>query len=265
MRQSEQERIQRYQQTDEEIAAPESRSGRLYIGMDAAKAHIGGSWHDVKVASLYEAEAHADGADRAVKIEYAAAQEVSDRFGWRVYAHARARGLERFAERVVIGDGAEFIWNQAAIHFPGATEIVDYWHAAEHIWSLSRALYGPENPKGKRWAEDRVRSLKADGLGPLLRALKRRKATTAEAKEALRLERGYFGKNRTRMNYPAYLARGMMIGSGPVEAGCKSVVGQRLKQTGMRWSTQGADCMLAVRTCVLNERHQYLSEMARAA
>lgn len=200
LRASEQEMLEQCQQTEERFVAGQSRSGRLYVGMDAAKAHIGGSWHDVKVASLYAGEADVEGQDRAVRIEYAAAQEGSEQFGKRVYALARAKQLESFAEHVVIGDGAEFICNQAAIHFPAATEIVDFWHACEHIWDLSRKLYGPENAKGKRWAQDRVRSLKADGPGPLLGALKRRKPITPEAKEALRLERGYFQKNRARMN-----------------------------------------------------------------
>ena len=271
LRAQEQATIEQYRQEYRQAPEPplgslaESRTGRLYIGMDAAKAHIDGSWHDVKVASLYEGQVEEGGPERALKIEYSAAQEPSDAFGWRVYAHSRARGLERFAQQVVIGDGAEFIWNQATIHFPAATQIVDFWHAAEHVWSLSRVLYGADTPQGRRWAEERVRSLKTAGAGPLLRALKRRKPPTAEGKEALRLERGYFQKNRERMDYPAYLARGMMIGSGPVEAGCKSVVGQRMKQAGMRWSGPGADAMLAVRACVLSQNHAQIERMARAA
>lgn len=238
---------------------------RLYVGIDAAKAHIDGGWHDVKVATLYEAKPDSAGRDHPTRVQYCAAQEGSDGFGKRTYAQARDRGLERFSECVVIGDGAEFIWNQATLHFPRATQVVDFRHASEHIWSLSRALYGEGSAQGKRWALDRIHSLKKDGPTPLLRALKRRKPISDAAKETVRVERGRFTKNRTRMNYPAYWSRGMMIGSGPVEAGCKTVVCKRMKQAGMRWSGPGSDAMLAVCTAVLSRQISRIEQFARAA
>ena len=240
LRKEEERALTHCKETDEETVPDGERKGRLYIGIDAAKAHIGGSWHDVKVATLYEAKADSEGRDHPLNTEYCAAQEVSERFGWRTYSQARSRGLERFRELVVIGDGADFIWNQAATHFPTATEVVDFWHASEHIFSLSRTQYGEGSVQGRRWANERVRSLKEEGPVPLLRALKRRKPASDAAKEAVRLERGYFSKNRKRMNYPTYRDRGMMIGSGPVEAGCKTVVCNRMKQAGMRWRTKHA-------------------------
>ena len=264
LRESEQRKLTHWKETDEESLPAASRAGRLYIGIDAAKAHIDGSWHDVKVATLCEAESGKEGRDHPVRSAYIAAREECDSFGWRVYSEARERGLERFASCVVIGDGAEFIWNQAALHFPRSTQIVDFWHACEHIWSLSRSLYGPESEQGKRWARERISSLKECGPAPLLRALKRRKPASIEAKESLRIETGYFRKNRTRMNYPVYRSSGMMIGSGIVEAGCKIVVGQRLKQSGMRWKNKGADAMLAVRTAVLSKQLDRLKQCARA-
>ena len=265
LREQEEQARLRSQGTEEQPALAVDageRSGRLYIGIDAAKAHIDRAWHDVKVAALFEGQLDKEGRDHPVRTEYVAAQEACEGFGWRVYGQARERGLERFAECVVIGDGAEFIWNQACFHFPRATQVLDYWHASEHIWSLSRTLYGEGSEQGKRWAKERARSLKEDGPVPLLRALKRRRPGTAPMKEALRLETAYFQKNRQRMNYPRYRSRGMMIGSGPVEAGCKTVVCQRMKQAGMRWSRDGADAMLAVRTATLSNQWNRIQECA---
>ena len=93
----------------------------------------------------------------------------------------------------------------------------------------------------------------------------RRKPPDPVAVEALRLARHYFRRNRHRMEYGKLRARGLMIGSGPVEAACKLLVGQRLKGTGMRWSDAGADAMLAVRTAVLNGETERLERHARAA
>lgn len=174
-------------------------------------------------------------------------------------------GYDKAKEKIVIADGAEWIWNEAGNHFPKATKIIDYWHACEHIHNLASALYGEGNPKGKRWAKEHCEKLKKNGPGGLLRAMKRRKAKDEQAKEILRLETGYFRRYRKYMNYPAYRAKGMMIGSGPVESACKVIVGQRLKQSGMRWTKDGADVVLAVRCALLSGEYDRIERAARAA
>jgi hypothetical protein len=263
-------------------AAPDGERGseRLYVGIDAAKAHTGGGWHDVKCAALYagvpppkpQAGAQAEPReppeplwDRAGPKRYVARQEAAAAFGQRVYLAALKSGLEQAREVVVLGDGAEWIWNLAGEHFHGATEILDYYHAAEHVWKVGPVLYGENSALGKRWAEERCRDLKEHGPKGLLRSLARRRPKNAAQAEALRVARGYFRKNQARMAYPQFRARGLMIGSGPVEAGCKVVVGQRLKGAGMRWSEGGADAMLAVRTVALSGQADRLSRAARAA
>jgi len=238
---------------------------RLYIGMDGTHAHIDGQWHEVKTGVIYDASPGAEGVDEAVASQYVAAQEPAEQFGERVYCAAALRGVEQAQEKVVIGDGAEWIWNLAAHHFPGATEIVDYWHACEHIWDLRRVLYAPDNPVGERWAKDHCRRLREEGPGPLLRALSRVTPQSAEARQMVETERGYFTKHQHRMDYPALRAQGLMIGSGPVEAGCKVVVGQRLKRAGMRWCKTGADAVLAIRCALLNHQQPRLQEAAKAA
>jgi len=238
---------------------------RLYAAMDGTLVHIDGTWHEVKTGVIYEGVPGKEGLDTAIASEYLAAQETAEAFAERVYCAAVARAWEQAAETVVLGDGADWIWNQSAHHFPNATEIVDYWHACEHIWDLRRAVYEAASKAGDRWAHEHCKRLLVQGPGSLLRALDRLKPAAPEAQETVRLESGYFAKHQHRMCYPQYRARGLMIGSGPVEAACKRVVGDRLKRAGMRWSAQGADAVLAVRCALLNKQSNLLTQAARAA
>jgi hypothetical protein len=253
----------------EHFATREVTGKRLYVGLDAATAHIGGGWHNVQVGVVFAVRADAKGRDTLTERSYLAAQMDQETFGKKLRARAEEWNIRRYSEAVVLGDGAPSNWNLASLHFPDATHILDFYHAGEHVWSLSRALYRQDDPRdkarGDRWVQERLDSLKTQGPTPLLRALKRRKPSTTGQREALRRETGYFQNNRHRMNYPDYLKAGMMIGSGPVEAACKVVVGQRMKQAGMRWSVSGADSMLAVRTTVLNRDTTLLQQMSKAA
>lgn len=249
----------------EDMSGDES-PGRLYISIDAAKAHTDGEWHDIKTAVIYEGKRiEGSEVDTVSRSRYVAAQEKSDDFGRRIYTKAMQAGYDRAHLHVVLADGGEWIWNEVRNHFPKSIKILDYFHACEHIYSLATVLYGDGNPKGKRWAKEHCDKLKKGGPASMLRAIKRRKARGEREKEALRLEGGYFRKYRKYMNYPAYRAKGLMIGSGPVESACKVVVGQRLKQAGMRWTKDGADVVLAVRTALLSKEFDRIEAASRAA
>lgn len=242
---------------------------RLYIEMDAAKAHIDKDWHDVKVGGVFTASPNSQGFDTPKDRSYLAAQQSAEEFGWALRIRAQEWGQSAYPEVVFLADGAECLWKQAQTHFPSAIHILDFYHASEHLWALARSIYRQDDPnekaRGERWAKDRVESLKRDGPAPLIRALKRRNGRTVAEREALRRERAYFTRNRHRMQYHTYRAAGMMIGSGPIEAACKVVVGQRLKLAGMRWSHSGADSILAIRTTLLSRNQPLLQQMARAA
>lgn len=127
---------------------------RLYISMDGTSAHIDGSWHEVKTGVVYEAQPGAQGLDEARSLRYVAAQESAEQFGHRLYVAAAQAGVAQTREVVVIGDGAEWIWNQASHHHPEATQIVDCWHACQHIHALATSYYGEGSANGKRWAKD---------------------------------------------------------------------------------------------------------------
>lgn len=239
---------------------------RLYTAMDAAKAHTDGEWHDVKVAVIYEGVIpEGRSTDILRNPRYIAAQETSEDFGRRVYTKAVQRGYDNAVERVVIGDGAEWIWNEAKNHLSSATRIIDYYHACEHIHGLARVLYGEGCKKGSRWAEFHCNKLRSKGPVSFITALRRRKPQNKQQAEELRLQLGYFAKYRKYMKYPSYEARGMMIGSGPVESACKIVVAQRLKQAGMRWTREGSDSVLAVRTALLSGELGRIERASRAA
>jgi hypothetical protein len=148
---------------------------------------------------------------------------------------------------VVLGDGAHWIWELAAEHFGvQRIEIVDYWHATEHVWTVARALLGEDSDAAGVWAEAWCIDLLEHGPQPLLAALRSAEPPDAAAAEVVRVERGYFTTNTARMDYPTFRAQGLPIGSGAVESAAKHVVQVRMKRSGMRWSDAGGQALLAL-------------------
>jgi hypothetical protein len=242
---------------------------RIYLGMDAATAHIGGGWHNVQHGIVFNVKKDKHGKDTLVEREYTAGQMDMETMGWKMRTLYETWQGRAYKERIFLGDGAPCNWNIASEYFPDAIMILDFWHMAEHLGELSKKLYRQDNEKqkalGKRWVEDRLSALKRTGPKSLLRALKRRRCKTAEQREEVRKELHYITANQARMDYPTHIAAGRMIGSGPVEATCKSVTGGRLKGTGMRWSVAGADATVAVRVTILNGDAGRLVDYAKAA
>ncbi len=238
---------------------------RVYVTMDGSSAHIDGAWHEVKSGAVYEAQPGEDDVDTSGPKRYVSAQEPAEDFAARLYVEALHAGVHRAEEVVVLGDGAEWIWNYAGVHYPGATQIVDYWHACQHIHDLAKTQYGEGSRQGQRWAREQCTRLYEEGPARYRRALRRMQPRSPEAAEKLRTERGYFAANAERMRYPQFRDKHLMIGSGIAEAACKVVVAQRLKQAGMRWKHHGADHILALRCLVLNNQHEDIRRYAKAA
>jgi hypothetical protein len=148
---------------------------------------------------------------------------------------------------VVLGDGAHWIWDLAAEHFGAErTEIVDYWHATEHVWTVARALFGDQPDAADAWADAWCVDLLEHGPAPWLAALRSVEPPDSAGAEVVRIEHGYFTTNAARMDYPAFRARGLPIGSGAVESAAKHVVQVRMKRSGMRWSDAGGEAILAL-------------------
>ena len=170
-----------------------------------------------------------------------------EQFTTLVHAEARRRGAEHIRQLVVLGDGAVWIWNLATKIQPEATQIVDYYHAREHVNDLAKQLAPVLGENLPAWLTARLADLdKGDieGLVKATTALPISDADRAPTDTALE----YFIKNAQRMRYAVFRDLGMFIGSGVVEAGCKSLVGQRLKLSGMRWNTPGATGILTLRS-----------------
>ena len=196
---------------------------------------------------------------------YTGAMENAEEFGKRIYLEAWKRGWSRAVKKVVIGDGAEWIWNIADQYFPGAIQIVDLYHARQHLWELARAIYPNEGAKQKRWVMRQQDKLDQGRIEKLVRSLRSIEPSNPELAEKLRTEADYFEKNAGRMNYPEFRRQHLFVGSGVIEAGCKTVIGSRLKQSGMFWTVRGANAILALRCSQLNCRFEDYWEDRRRA
>jgi len=196
---------------------------------------------------------------------YVGAIETAEEFGKRLYLEAWKRGWSRAQKKVVLGDGAEWIWNLASQHFPGAIQIVDLFHARQHLWELVRKLHPNDEAGQKRWIRVQQNRLDKGKIEKLVLALRSIDTTNPEVAEKLRTEAEYFQTNTERMRYPKFRGQHLFVGSGVIEAGCKTVVGSRLKRSGMFWTVRGANSILALRCCQLNGRFEDYWEVRRAA
>jgi hypothetical protein len=159
--------------------------------------------------------------------------------------------LGRQTVAVIVGDGAEWIWNRASM-FANRCEILDFWHAVEKGWDFARLHYGPDSTVAKKWMFRLSQDLRAGKVGEVIARLRRIHPAAAEAKEKLTALIRYYENNATRMRYDEYLRLGYGIGSGAVESAHKQVTHARMRQAGMRWSEEGARRLLALRVLLLN-------------
>jgi hypothetical protein len=196
---------------------------------------------------------------------YVGAIETAEEFGKRLYLEAWQRGWSRALVKVIMGDGSVWIWNQADLHFPGALQIVDLYHAREHLWELARKLFPNEEAMQKRWMMTHQHWLDNGKIKKLVTSLQSTQTSSAELTEKFRLEAEYFRRNAMRMRYPKFRRLHLFVGTGVMEAGCKTVVGSRLKQSGMFWTVGGANAILALRCCYLNGQFEDYWGNRRAA
>ena len=196
---------------------------------------------------------------------YTGAIETAEEFGKRIYLEASQRGSSSAVKKVVIGDGAEWIRNLADLHFPEAIQIVDLYHARQHLWELARKLHPNDAEKQKTWMKKHQRLLDKGKIENLVRTLRAINATNPEVIEKIRIEAGYFERNAERMRYPKFRRQHLFVGSGVIEAGCKTVIGSRLKLSGMFWTVRGANAIVALRCSHLNGKFEDYWGARRAA
>jgi hypothetical protein len=183
---------------------------------------------------------------------YTGGIETAEEFGKRLYLEAWNRGRSRAEKKVVIGDGAEWIWNIAQQQFPGAIQIVDLFHARQHLWDLARQLFPLAKAEREHWVTIEQDNLDEGKIEELVRSLRSIRVSDPDLAEEILTQAEYFEKNAERMRYPKFRGQHLFVGSGVIEAGCKTVIGLRLKRSGMFWTVRGANAILALRCCQMN-------------
>jgi hypothetical protein len=173
-------------------------------------------------------------------------------FGTRLRAEAMRRGIAKAKTIVFLGDGARWVWELARINFPEAICVLDYYHACERLTLLSQALYGEGSAAAKQRFRQWRKALLKDKITKIIAQAKADLPARGPSRKAAQKQIGYFQRNQSRMLYQTFRQAGYFIGSGVVEAGCKTVVGQRLKLSGMLWSRKGASDLLTVRCALLS-------------
>ena len=267
LRQAQRQRAQEHQAG--RLPVPAHKPQRLYFGLDGAMLPVREPWKrdgsagelnchfsEGKLAVVYEAVPGEKGDVGVRERAYVATLEGVEEFGPLFGALAHEQGQHRAKESVGIGDGAPWIWQTLAKHCPGLVEIVDFWHASEHLWEVARAIFGEQSPEAKAaakaWVAARQEELKRDRIRAVLRAIAAWKPPTGALRQLRHTQFRYFRHNAERMRYGTFLKQGYHIGSGVVEAGCRQVICQRLDQAGMHWRAENAEAILALRAAFLS-------------
>ncbi len=228
-----------------------SAQGPLTVGIDGGMVFVDKRWQEVKLACVYDTADRVATPTRGMLTKRAvvAVRGTPEALAARLWPQAAALGAAH-RRVVVLGDGAPWIWHLAEVVFPHRVEILDWYHADEHISAVARALYGEGTDKATLWRTTQLDRLATDEVDLViegLRFLGAHQRTTAKQTAVADLER-YLTTNRARMRYQTFRAAGYAIGSGAVESAVSYVVQQRMKRVGMRWRSAGADAMLALRS-----------------
>jgi hypothetical protein len=207
---------------------------------------------ECKVGAVYEVRPGARGRQRLAWREYTATFGDITAFRPQFAALAQRCGAGRAEQVVFLADGAACNWNLAADYFPTAIQIVDWYHAVQHLGAVAEAFFGSRTGPGHAWLAARKRELWEGEVARVRESIELLPARTPEQEETQREEAVFFANNGARMQYAHYRAAGYQIGSGVMEASCRTVVNQRLDQSGMHWRQETADALVALRAARLS-------------
>lgn len=215
---------------------------RCCVFADGVMAHIDGAWHEVRVGTV-----RSDAGVSTVKSSVARLCDTEE-FGQSLLTRALACGYGRAKVRAFLADGAAWIWRLADRRFQRAIQILDFYHVCEHVCACGKAFFGEGSDVSTQWSWHMKGLLRAGLTDEAISQVRSLRPGRSKAKaEAKRDLLGYLLNNRSRMDYPRYEALGLPIGSGEVEAQCKTLVQARCKQAGMRWGRRGIESLLRVR------------------
>jgi hypothetical protein len=241
----------------------EKSDQRMGVAMDGFMVHLRSEgWKEMKLGAVFELALRQQRDERtgergpmahAVHVSYAAHLGGPEVFGDLVFTEARRRGWEQAQDTQVIGDGAVWIWNQAAVHFGESRQLVDWYHAKQHLAEAARLFKGEGTPAYTLWFDSRETALYQGHAERIAGELEQASPAKPESAEALQREAGYFRQHQQRMNYLEMREEDWVIGSGMVEGGAKRYQA-RLCGPGMRWSRKGAENLTPVRTAILSGR-----------
>lgn len=278
------ERIRQIEEAERERAnalpkrweRPVSRTGeaeRMGVAMDGGMVHIREEgWKELKVGCLFGVEMQPvldpktnEVVDLAhgVNNSYTAHLGGPEVFGQRVWAEAQRRGWEGCGKTQVVGDGAVWIWNLATEHFAGSHQVVDWYHATQHLGKAAQILKGEGTPAASRWFKMQETALYQGHAARIAEELMRAAEEQPEIAEGLKAEAGYFANNQRRMNYLELREEGWVIGSGMVESGVKQFK-SRFTGPGMQWSRKGAERLIPVRAAIMSRRFDHVWNAAYA-
>jgi hypothetical protein len=241
-------------------AVPLGRPSQLHLSMDGVLIFVEGEWKEVKCGVAYETS-KGGGVKRA---DYYATLSPSSLFGRRMRTLAHSCGSATCPKVGVLADGAEWIWQETGKYFAQSTQILDFYHACEHLWEVAHARFG-EGADADAWMKEMKEHLFSDQVSLVIAAVEAWEPSTQEHSEIRRKESGYLRVHAHRMCYQSLAQAGWHIGSGVMEAACKAVVQARMKGAGMRWSRAGAEAMLQLRSAWCSSQHTDFTAAARRA
>jgi hypothetical protein len=240
---------------------------RLYVSLDGSMTPLRDPWKrdgsrgplhcrygECKTAVCYETRRDCHGTPVVARRQYTATLEPVEVFEKLVVGLAYHCGSDQAAELVVLADGLGYNWRIAEEYFPEALQILDFYHALEHLHTLARLCLeggqGGAEDDGvapTAWVAAQKENLLQDGVAEVGAAIQALPASSQEAQACREETHGYFVRNAERMRYRSFLEAGYQIGSGVMEAACKTVGHQRLDQSGMHWRPETADAVVALR------------------
>jgi len=239
---------------------PHPDSEVMALSMDGAMVNIRGEgWKEVKTVcvSAVERVTDTETGQQEVRLKhhsYRAGLWEAKEFAKQQWAEGCRRGLERASQIVSVNDGALWIWLIVQMCWAPCVEILDWWHGVEKLWEVAGNLLGENEAVTARWMETQKSHLWQSQLRQVIRAIRQLCPRGEPLPDKVRTGVGYLFNHRWRMRYQQFREAGYPLGSGTVESACKVVMQERMKQAGMRWSREGAQAMLALRSMLLSER-----------
>lgn len=231
----------------------------LCISLDGTTVNTREGWREVKVVSISEVRDRKEPARDGSLVDlvnhsYRAGIWEAKQFATEQWAEAARRGVERARRVTTVNDGAVWIWNLVSLCYPGALQVVDWWHVVDRLWKVANLVFGQGTEEGGGWVSARKDDLWAGRVPAVLEALGKLEVENDGAREQVRLLGEYLRTHAERMRYREFRETGVPVGSGTVESACKNVVGSRMKRGGMRWRVERAEAVLALRCALLSDR-----------